>query len=229
MFYCSPKSIFANPYLFFCFIRFLFFFFSEKSSVFFAKKKYHTFFITFCFCSSRFVFTSVFRIRFCLIFCFLDLLLHELIFLLLHFLQFFLWTTITLLFCIKKTFQKFPSYMHALPLHVLLVLTHLFICCLSSLFLFSITFVFLFLLLFSLSKTFFSKQVYGNSANLKKKLVCSFPLFRWARFHMYLSLHVCPSFCFSNFPFVLFSCVFKHFSFLFSFRNVFLLVLLLKC
>ena len=46
---------------------------------------------------------------------------------------------------------------------------------------------------------------------------------------MYLSLHVCPSFCFSNFPFVLFSCVFKHFSFLFSFRNVFLLVLLLKC
>ena len=144
------------------------------------------------------------------------------------FFSFFLWTTITLYLCIKKTFQKFLSYMHALPLHVLLVLTHLLICCLSSLFLVSITFVFLFLLLFSLSITFFFKTSLWKFCKSKKE-TCSLLLFRWARFHMYLSLHVCPSFCFSNFPFVLFSCVFfKHFLFLFSFRNVFLLVLLFK-
>ena len=88
MFYCSPKSIFANQYLFFVFICFCFF--CEKSSVFFAKKKISYFFSSlFVFCSSRFVFTSVFRIRFCLIFCFLDLLLHELIFFYFTFFSFF--------------------------------------------------------------------------------------------------------------------------------------------
>ena len=88
-----------------CFISFLF---SEK--IFTPQKKTLMknilFFssITFCYCSSRFALTIVFRFRFCLIFCFLDLLL-QLIFPVLHF-QFSL-TTISPSSCIKKTFQIF--------------------------------------------------------------------------------------------------------------------------
>ena len=63
------KSIFANQYLFFV-LSVSCFFFWKNLPYFFAKKKSHPFFITFCFCSSRFVFTSVLRIRFCLIFLF---------------------------------------------------------------------------------------------------------------------------------------------------------------
>ena len=67
-------------------------------------------------------------------------------------------------------------------------------------------------LLMSFLLTDFSKS--------KKNLFVHFP-FCWAPLHIYLFLHVCPFF--SIFPsFVLFSCVFTHFSFLFSFLNVFL-------
>ena len=45
----------------------------------FIKCFLHPFFITFCFYSLRFALTSVFRFHFCLIFCFLDLLLLQLI------------------------------------------------------------------------------------------------------------------------------------------------------
>ena len=62
------KSIFANNYSFLLFYLFLWKNFLKKSSVFFGKNQ--PFFITFCFCSSRFAFTSVFHFRFCLIFGF---------------------------------------------------------------------------------------------------------------------------------------------------------------
>ena len=61
----------------------------------------------------------------------------------------------------------------------------------------------------------------SNTSPNHKKLVCSFPFFL---VHFFMSICICMFvLLFAIFPsFVLFFCVFKHFSFLFSFLNVFL-------
>ena len=140
--YCSPSQIFPRKIFLFLFpfssiqskhfceqiplFCFICFFFEKKLSekIFRILWKNHPFFITFCFCSSRFAFTSVFHFRFCLIFGFflISFFLNS-FFLLLHFLQFSLNNNnfSFLLFFFKKKLFKYPFYMHGLPLDVLLL------------------------------------------------------------------------------------------------------------
>ena len=176
----------------------------------------------FCFCSSRFAFTSFFHFLLCLIFDFLHLPSS--------WTQFF-WTAISPSFC-KKTLQLFLYFMHALPLYDHL-LKDLFICCLFfslRFFTVSITFVSLFLLLFSLSITSL-KEKFVELLQSKKKLVCLIP-FLLVTFFIFICLYM----FFPQFPFfVLFSCVFEHFSFwvlvlecLFLCRSLFYVSLFLK-
>ena len=96
---------------------------SEKNLPYFLKKK-KLFFITFCFCSSRFSFTSVFLFRFCLIFGFFlspsswihfSFTSRSSVF----FQQQFLLPVV--FFFLKKKIFKYPFYMHGLPLDVLLL------------------------------------------------------------------------------------------------------------
>ena len=72
-------------------------------------------------------------------------------------LSFVFWKTISLPFCIKIKPCNCPFYMHSLPLYVLLLFIHLFICCLLYSRFYHICFPF-FVLVFSL------KLAFGTSA-----------------------------------------------------------------
>ena len=109
------------------FYSFIFFWWknSEKNLPYFLKKKNHPLFITFCFCSSRFAFTSVFHFRFCLIFGFswspsswTHLYFTSLSSVFFQQQQFLL---PVFFFFQKKKLFKYPFYMDRLPLDVLLL------------------------------------------------------------------------------------------------------------
>ena len=157
---------------------------------FFTQVFFILFFVTFCFCSSRFAFTSFFHFLLCLICFFLDLLLFFLnsFFSTSTFFDFF--EQQVPFFWNQKTLQIITFCMHALPLYVLFLLMDLFICCLffSSCFLVSITFVSLFLLLFSVHITSFENK-FMELPQIQKKLVC-LSLFCWAVFHIYFCMFV---------------------------------------
>ena len=158
-------------------------------------------------------FSSVlFSFPFCLTFYFIDPLLLELVF-------FFFEQQFP--FCKKNLFYFF--YTHAFPLYVLLLI-HLFICCLffSLRFLsFSNTCVSLFLL--SSVHNLSERQVYGTVANLKKTLVCLFSFL--LGIFSYLFVFACFFFFFSKFLFSFYSHVFLNillfkFAFLIVFSSV---------
>ena len=130
---------------------------------------------------------------FMLIFSFLDL-------------QFF-WTTISPSCCIKKkTLQLIPFHMHALPLYVLLLI-HLFICCLFfSLRVFSfLTHLFAFPCFVFSVNNLSARKVYGTVASLKN--VCVFPFLLGTCFT--LVVFACLS-LFRNFTFLIYSNLFLN-------------------
>ena len=181
-------------------------------------------FIILCFCSSRFAFASFSFVFFLFDLLFFDLLLLELIFLYFHFLEFF-WTTISLWYKEKLFNLSLFTCMCRLFMSLCSSIFSPVVSFFSSCFPVSITCVFLFLLLFCLSTTSEKKKVCGTSAN-KKKNNCfvTFP-FCCALVHIYLFFHVCLFLKICSLL-LYYSHVFLNiFLFLFSFSNVFPLLL----
>ena len=150
---------------------------------------------------SRFAFTSFFISCFVWSFYFLDLLLLVLIFLYLHFFDFF--EQQVPFFLNQKTLQIITFHMHALPPFVLFCS---YIC--SSVVIFFVVFSRFDHMCFPFPSFVFSvhnlfwKQVYVTSTNSKKQTCLSISFFV-VHFWSYLFLHVCPSF-FDRFFFFLF-------------------------
>ena len=154
---------------------------------FFLTSFFRPFFLTSCFCSSRFAFTSFF----------ISFSVWPFIFLISFFLNSVFWTAISLL---KKIFNLSFFYTHAFFLYVLLLI-HLFICCLF----FSLRFFSFLIHLFPFPFVFSvhnlsERQVYGTVAK-QKKLVCLFT-FLVGTFFIFICL--CMFVCFFRFfPFFL--------------------------
>ena len=201
------------------FVSFLSFFF-KNSSVFLKwisfdlfcvllsyKLFFHPFFITSCFCSSRFVFTSFF----------IPFFVWPFIFLISFFMNSLLWTTISLLY--QKPLQLFTFvYMQALPLYVLLFLFHRFVHLLSF---------FLFLLSLSFWNTYLTLLHFQKLFDLFVRHLHTFVCF---------CMFVLLSVFFFKFSFFVYSLVFfGHSPFLISFLNIcfshvsFIFVVLFEC
>ena len=135
-------------------------------------------------------------------------------------LSIFLWTTISPSSCFfflqKKNFSNIHFYMHGLPLDVLLELTHICSSVVPSRF-YHLCFPFP-SFVFSVHNLFFKTSLWNIC---KSKKTCLFISFLLGTFSCVFVFACLSFFRFSFFCFI-FMCFLKHFSFLFSFVNVFL-------